>query len=245
MIKKLYAAALFCALLSAANIQTFAKNYYPYLFNERFAVQKTIKIMVAEVTYEATSGNGNFGSLNDLRQADLIDPAAASGRKYGYDFVVQTTAQTNNTPAALIVTATPQFYRKTGRKSFYIDTSGILRGADKNGAPADGSDPIIEICAPHEQCTISNLRTLHSAEITLAATSNNGNYGSLSRLQAAGLINSQLATGSASGYNFTIVYADRTADRDAYFSISAVPQIYGTSGVRLFYIATDGVIHAA
>jgi hypothetical protein len=32
-------------------------------------------------------------------------------------------------------------YGEMGIRSFYIDTSGIVRGADKNGAPADVNDP--------------------------------------------------------------------------------------------------------
>ena len=39
--------------------------------------------------------------------------------------------------------ATPQSYRKTGRKSFYIDETGVMRGADKNGVTATNDDPPI------------------------------------------------------------------------------------------------------
>ena len=244
MTKKLFAAALFCALISA--FQTSAEASYPPARNESFAVRTLQTLHSAEVTYQATAGNGSFGSLNNLRQANLIDAATASGNKNGYHFVVQTTAMNGNTSANFTITATPQRYRKTGRKSFYIDISGVVRGADKNGLPATADDPIIEnLCSPSEECTIANLRTLHSAEVTYSATSGNGSYGTLNQLCIEGLVNKMLAGGYASGYNFTITFTARTNTDLATFSISAVPIIYGVTGIRSFYIATDGVMHAA
>ena len=38
------------------------------------------------------------------------------------------------------VTATPTEYGKTGRQSFYLDESGIIRGADHGGEPATVAD---------------------------------------------------------------------------------------------------------
>ena len=246
MIKKLFAGALFCALLSVFNFETPAKAHYPRGNNERFSVHVVRTLHSAEVTYQATAGNGNFGSLNDLLQANLIDAATASGNRSGYRFVVQTTARTGNIPASFFITATPQRYPKTGRKSFYLDTSGVLRGADKNGASATADDPLIENeCLPNEECTIANLRTLHSAEVTYQATSGNGNFTTLNQLHIEGLINELLARGYANGYNFTVTFTARTNSNPATFSISAVPITYGVSGIRSFYIATNGVIHAA
>ena len=246
MIKKLSAFVFFCALTLAFNLPTFANSFSPSARNEKFAVRTLQTLHSAEVTYQATSGNGNFGSLSDLLQANLIDAATASGDKYGYRFAVQTTTMNGTTPASYFATATPQRYGKTGRKSFYIAASGVIRGADKQGAPADANDPIIEnVCLPNEECTISNVRTLHSAEVTYSATYGNGNYTNFAQLFAVGLISSRLATGSTNGYYFTVNYVDRTPTSEATFNISAVPITYGATGVRSFYIATDGVIHAA
>ncbi len=246
MIKKLSAFVFFCALTLTFSLSTFANSSSPSARNEKFIVRTLQTLHSAEVTYQATSGNGNFGSLSDLRQANLIDAATASGDKYGYRFVVLTTAGTGNAPANFTLTATPQRYRKTGRKSFYISVSGVIRGADKNGELADSNDPIIEnLCLPNEDCTISNLRILHRAEVTYAVTSGNGNFGTLNQLAAAGLINELLARGYANGYDLTVAFTPRTITSEATFSISAVPTTYGVTGVRSFYIATDGVIHAA
>jgi hypothetical protein len=41
-------------------------------------------------------------------------------------------------------TATPTIYRKTGRRSFYIDQTGVLRAADLNGKPADANAPPVD-----------------------------------------------------------------------------------------------------
>lgn len=41
-------------------------------------------------------------------------------------------------------TAIPKEYGKTGRRSYFIDKSGVLRGADHKGKPASADDPTIE-----------------------------------------------------------------------------------------------------
>ena len=244
MIKKLFAAAIFYAFM--LTFQTSAKASYPPNQSEKFAVTALQTLNAAEITYQATAVNGVFGSLNDLRQTSLIDDPLASGSKYGYRFILQTTAGNGNNSASFAITATPQHYGKTGRKSFYINTSGVIRGADKHGLPANAADPVFEnICLPNEECTISRIRTLHSAEVTYSATSGNGNYTNLNELYTAGLIDELLARGYVNGYNFTIAFTAQTSNNPATFSISAVPINYGSTGFRSFYIATDGVIRAA
>ncbi|HYY43490.1 MAG TPA: DUF3352 domain-containing protein, partial [Pyrinomonadaceae bacterium] len=41
-------------------------------------------------------------------------------------------------------TATPAVYRKTGRRSFYVDQTRVVRAADVNGKPADVNAPPID-----------------------------------------------------------------------------------------------------
>jgi hypothetical protein len=48
-----------------------------------------------------------------------------------------------NRAARYELAATPAEYGKTGRRSFFLDSSGILRGADKQGVVADLTDPRI------------------------------------------------------------------------------------------------------
>ena len=249
MLKKLTFIALFCFLTIGVNYQTNAAvNHkltsakYPYIQNERFAILALRTIHSAEATYQATSNHGNFGSLDSLRQAALIDAILASGNKYGYYFVARTTDGTATTAPSFYVTATPQRYGKTGRKSFYIDTFGVMRGADKNGLPATADDPILEnSCSPNEECTISNLRIFSSAEATYQAISN-GSYGTFNQLFAEGLINEVLVRGYANGYNFAVSLTAQTNNNPATFKVTAVPISYGATGIRSFYIDESGVL---
>lgn len=256
MLKKLSLIALFCFLTIGFNYPTSAAiTYksanlnalsYPYIQNERFAILALRTLHSAEATYNAISGNGDYGSLDNLRQAEFIDAVLASGNKYGYNFVVQTVSRTTNTPASFFVTATPRSYRKTGRKSFYIDTFGVIRGADRSGAAATANDPEINYeCLPYEECAISDLRMLRNAQITYSATNGNGNYGSFIQLYEANLINSSLAAGSHHGYNFTYLTIASTSQTPAFFSLSAVPVIYGMTGRRSFYVDVSGIIRGA
>ncbi len=47
------------------------------------------------------------------------------------------------TAAKFELAATPIEYGKIGRRSFFLDSGGVLRGADKQGAVATSADPRI------------------------------------------------------------------------------------------------------
>lgn len=49
-----------------------------------------------------------------------------------------------NKAAGFTLAAAPAEYGKDGRRSFLLDSSGTLRGADKNGAVATADDPAVE-----------------------------------------------------------------------------------------------------
>ncbi|MEN3328686.1 MAG: hypothetical protein V7638_3493 [Acidobacteriota bacterium] len=98
--------------------------------------------------------------------------------------------------------------------------------------------------AANEGAAQSSLRTLHAAEATYQATKGAGSYGTLSELAAEGLIDSRLATGTKSGYKFTV---ELTTNETNYpgFAVVGVPMTYGGvegSGVRSFYVDETGVI---
>jgi hypothetical protein len=204
----------------------------------------------AQATFQATEGTGNYGTLQALFNIGFIDEALTSGTKYGYTFVVTVVPYSPpSTPASFTITATPRIYRKTGLRSFYISSTGIVRGADKQGAPADESDPDIstEVLCPlgNELCAILGIRTLYGAEFTYQSTYGNGDFGSLEQLREAQLISQALASGLAHGYRFTLNFVIQTQNVPASFRISAVPQVYGTTGVRSFFISSHGVLHCA
>ena len=83
--------------------------------------------------------------------ASLVDADLAAGEKGGYKFRYRIasssaadTPDEQNKLAAYELAATPTDYGKTGKRSFFLDSTGALRGADKQGAVADSSDPRID-----------------------------------------------------------------------------------------------------
>lgn len=224
----------------------------PRKFAEAHVIRSVRQLHTAQMTYQATHGSGNFGSLQSLRQVGFIDDALASGSKYGFVYVVTTVASVpGQFPAAFTLTATPRVYRKTGIRSFFIDASGEIRGADKNGKPADANDPVIDDCTNggilyNERCTIADMRALHSAQMTYASTVGNGNFGTFPQLRQAGLIRSDLADYAARGYLYQILVIDFVpGTQPASFKIWATPQTYGVTAIRSFYIDQTGVLRGA
>ena len=215
--------------------------------NERFVIKALQTIHAAQMTYQATVGNGDYGSNLDLLEVGFIDSVLADGNKHEYYFMFFYSRRTATAPSRFYVTATPQQYNKNGKTSFYIDESGEIRGANKGGWLATKTDPIIDPCAEYEyeKCTIMALRTMHSAQVTYQATVGNENFGTFKQLYAANLLGQKMAGGLNHGYRFTFTIAARTSAAPAFFKVSAVPEKYGITGVRSFYIAVDGVMRGA
>jgi hypothetical protein len=77
------------------------------------------------------------GETSDYRFRYSIVPA-------GSGFAGSADESERNKAAGFALAATPVAYGKTGRRSFYLDAAGILRGADKQGAVATSTDPKVE-----------------------------------------------------------------------------------------------------
>jgi hypothetical protein len=77
--------------------------------------------------------------------AGLLDAELAAGSKGGYVFrsVILSPSEEATEPRFNLA-ATPAQYSKTGRRSFFLDASGVLRGGDKQGTVATAQDPRIE-----------------------------------------------------------------------------------------------------
>jgi len=82
--------------------------------------------------------------------ADLVDADLASGMKDGYTIRYRIvpaggnlSEEEANQTAKFELAATPTEYGRDGRRSFYLDSDGVLRGADKQGAVATSTDPRI------------------------------------------------------------------------------------------------------
>jgi hypothetical protein len=83
--------------------------------------------------------------------AGLIDAELAAGNKGGYTFRYRivpprpgVTATDEDGQDGFELAATPAQYGKSGLRSFFLDSSGTLRGDDKKGAVASVTDPVIE-----------------------------------------------------------------------------------------------------
>jgi len=78
--------------------------------------------------------------------AQLVDAELAAGTKAGYRFRYRIVpARGSAAPPGFELAAGPIEYPKTGRRSFFLDANGKLRGADKQGAVADSTDPLVEL----------------------------------------------------------------------------------------------------
>jgi nitrogen regulatory protein PII len=118
-----------------AGISSATKNPPPEA-NEMIAMSALQMISSAESTYKSTQGKGKYGSLENLVEAKLVNREFLE--KYGYTIAI------NASDDRFEAVATPREYGKTGKRSFFIDHSGIVRGDDHGGGPATVADKPIE-----------------------------------------------------------------------------------------------------
>ena len=77
--------------------------------------------------------------------AGLLDSDVAKGDKNGYAFrYVIAGASDLGAPAKYELSATPLRYGRTGRRSFFRDSNGVLHAADRQGAVGRETDPKAE-----------------------------------------------------------------------------------------------------
>lgn len=80
--------------------------------------------------------------------AGLLAPELAAGRVEGYKVRYRIVPVAEGHPAEYELAATPTDYPKSAVRSFFIDASGVLRAADKHGAPATAADPPLDSTQP-------------------------------------------------------------------------------------------------
>jgi hypothetical protein len=119
--------------------------------NEQAAIESLKNIVEAVETFRrkytrlpdslSSLGPPLHGPAN-AEAAELVDSDLASGMKNGYSFrYVIVGASGLGAPAKYELAATPLTYGRTGHRSFFVDTTGTLRGADRQGAVGSSSDP--------------------------------------------------------------------------------------------------------
>lgn len=107
-------------------------NQPPLARNEAIVKGMLRTIVSAEATYQATEGDGKFGTIDQLEAANLIQKDFLKNFGYRIELTVGETTYE--------VTAVPVEYGKTGRLSFFVDETAVIRGADRGGAPATAGD---------------------------------------------------------------------------------------------------------
>jgi prepilin-type N-terminal cleavage/methylation domain-containing protein len=99
--------------------------------NEGSALSAMRSIHSAEVTYMNTGGQGNYGTLADLKNESLLDSVLGSGTKSGYTFQCDAANLTVGPPPTYFATAIPSStaaVARTGNRSFVIADDGVVRG---------------------------------------------------------------------------------------------------------------------
>jgi type II secretory pathway pseudopilin PulG len=74
--------------------------------------------------------------------AGLVDADLAAGKKNGYEIRYRILPAEGSLPEDELA-ATPAKYGDAGKRSFFLDSAGVLRGDDKKGAVATSEDPRI------------------------------------------------------------------------------------------------------
>ena len=119
--------------------------------NEGSAQSVTRTIHSAQVTYQSTSGGGDFApSLATLGGAALVDSTVAGAAKSGYTFAtLNVPFARGTTPASFAVTANPSTatsgVTQTGTRSFCTSTDGVLY--NRKPATAGGDAPVFAMAA--------------------------------------------------------------------------------------------------
>jgi type IV pilus assembly protein PilA len=107
--------------------------------NEGSAQSSLRTIQSCEITYQATTGRGDYANLAALRGDFLTDAVLSSGTKSGYSFAATPTAP-GVRPALFYATAVPTITAgigQTGTRVFGIAEDGVLHGDSTLTVPAD------------------------------------------------------------------------------------------------------------
>jgi type IV pilus assembly protein PilA len=107
--------------------------------NEGSAISSLRTVHGGEMTYQATTGAGVYGTLANMQTAGIVDSVLGAGVKSGYNYTVTPIAPTTTAPAFFDATAVPQVasgISATGTRAFYIGEVGVIYYLAGATAPA-------------------------------------------------------------------------------------------------------------
>ncbi|HEX5704812.1 MAG TPA: type II secretion system protein [Pyrinomonadaceae bacterium] len=106
--------------------------------NEASAQSSLRTIQSCELTYQATTGRGDYGTLAQVRADVLTDAVLGSGSKSGYNFAATPSAP-GIRPALFYATAVPMITAgigQTGTRRFGVTEDGVIHGDSGGGLAA-------------------------------------------------------------------------------------------------------------
>ncbi|HVF48561.1 MAG TPA: hypothetical protein VNA19_00660 [Pyrinomonadaceae bacterium] len=108
----------------------------PVRYNEADAMNRLTQLYEAEMAFVGPKGQGRFGTADELSAQKLLYKNFFEAT----DYRIELSVSGNKFEA----TATPVNYPARGRRSFFIDETGTLRGGNKGGQRATAADDIIK-----------------------------------------------------------------------------------------------------
>ena len=113
-----------------------AANPPPEVRNEQMVLGLMYSIAYAQEQYKTNKGKGSYGTFEELLAMGIFSKEMVESSGYK----IELTVSGDN----FEVSAVPLEYGKTGTRSYFIDSTRVLRGGDRNGGSATSSDPPIQ-----------------------------------------------------------------------------------------------------
>lgn len=124
-----------CSLSQVSGKKEFEQVPQVIAANEMAAQARLRSIVTAEMALQF-EGDGKYATLDELVEKGALT-SPSQGKLTGYRIEVRVK------PGGFEATAVPEKFAVTGKRSFYVDESRVMRAADKGGLPASASDPAI------------------------------------------------------------------------------------------------------
>ncbi len=141
-------------LIVVATILFIAAIIVPKLTSSQIAARESAalssvnEIRLAEDRYSGTHPQSGFVPLAELGNSEdalgnhFIDQDLASGHKNGYLFTYVPEEKSGGAVRSFSLTAVPDHLGVSGRRSFFLDQSGVVHYSA--GGTADASSPVIQ-----------------------------------------------------------------------------------------------------
>jgi hypothetical protein len=109
--------------------------------NEAKAMSAIQILAMKEAEYK--EGNGRYATLEEMKSKPTLMAIGRRGEAFNFYMAEGYDIRLDASGDKFEITATPNGYPKQGRRSFYVDQTGVLRGGDTGGKPATSeSDPV-------------------------------------------------------------------------------------------------------